>query len=198
MISESIFQEIASDVWARLQHLDPALTYHTSQHTLQVMQDAAYLFFAERNRKYADLYLLKTAALLHDTGFLSTYEGHEEESCELAADILETHGLDEEVIAGVQDLIMATRIPQNPKTLLAEILCDADLYYLGTNKFEPTAQLLYKEWKHYGIVNSMKEFDKVQIRFLESHHYFTQSARESLEGKKQKHLEQIKRRLHNL
>ncbi|GAI89663.1 unnamed protein product [marine sediment metagenome] len=35
-----------------------------------------------------DLLLVKTAALLHDAGFLKVYDAHEEAGCELAQDLL--------------------------------------------------------------------------------------------------------------
>jgi hypothetical protein len=87
---------------------------------------------------------------------------------------------------------MATRIPQSPKTHLEEIICDADLDYLGRDDFEVISNYLRNEFFHLGIVNTEEEWMQVQIKFFESHQYFTKTTREKRSRKKMKHLEQLK------
>src|SRR5678816_3445426 len=70
-------------------------------------------------------------------------------------------------------MIMATKIPQTPHTLLEQIICDADLDYLGRNDFEPISRSLYKEFLTYKIIPEDIIWDHIQIKFFESHHYFT-------------------------
>ena len=49
---------------------------------------------------------------------------------------------------------MATEIPQNPKTHLEMIMCDADLDYLGRYDFETISNNLYTEFLDFGFVRA--------------------------------------------
>ncbi|MEL7063459.1 MAG: phosphohydrolase, partial [Bacteroidota bacterium] len=91
------------------------------------------------------------------------------------------------------EMIMATKIPQSPTSHLARILCDADLYYLGTSKFYDVGQTLYQEFLDRGIVNNEQEWNRIQLNFLQSHTYFTQTAKEILGPQKAHYLSEIKK-----
>lgn len=196
MISESIFLQLKDHTFSLLDGLSPLLAYHSIAHTKEVIRRAEELFYAEKKEAPQDLYTLTTAALLHDTGFLKAYSGHEEQSSRIAADLLKEYQVAGKDIAAVQEMIRATRIPQAPHNHLSEILCDADLYYLGTNDFKASSALLFTEWKNVGIVQNEQEFDELQMRFFETHHYFTQSAIQLLEEKKQEHFMMIRKKDH--
>ena len=99
---------------------------------------------------------------------------------------------DQYQIATICDLIMATKVPQNPKTLLEKIICDSDLDYLGRDDFFIISRTLYREFIHYKIVNNELEWLKLQINFLSNHTYFTNTSRLRREEKKLKHLNLIK------
>jgi uncharacterized protein len=75
-------------------------------------------------------------------------------------------------------MIMATKVPQEPSFPLAEILCDADLDYLGRDDFEAIGKTLFKEWMHIGIVMDLENFNRIQVKFLNIHHYHTEYSRE--------------------
>ena len=83
-------------------------------------------------------------------------------------------------------------IPQNPKNLLEEILCDADLDYLGREDFFKIGNHLFEELKSYKIVNTEREWDLLQIRFLEQHQYFTKTAIAIRKPKKDLYLKLLK------
>jgi predicted metal-dependent HD superfamily phosphohydrolase len=131
--------------------------------------------------------LLKLAAAYHDSGFLFTYKNHEEKSCEILKNDLagKLNKQDIEIVCG---LIMATRIPQSPKTHLEKIICDADLDYLGRSDFEPISNNLYKEFIVYGVIKEKDNWNEIQIKFLETHNYFTSSSFLKRNTKKQEHL----------
>ncbi len=174
--------------------LPGSLFYHDYNHSIGVL-NAAVEIANEEKVSSKDLILLKTAALFHDSGFTKMYQGHEEEGCRIAREHLPSFDYTHDEIEAVCTLIMATRTPQNPKTLLEKILCDADLFYLGTDAFEETGQKLFKEWHVRGKIQSEDEWDELQIKFLESHHYFTQSAITKLGRKKAEHLQKLKERV---
>ncbi len=133
-----------------------------------------------------DLVLLKTAALFHDAGFLETYSEHEAISCKMARAWLPQFDYSKEEIEKICELILVTKMPQMPKNKLEEILCDADLYYLGTDQFFVTADKLYKELHEAGFVKDQEEWRESEIKFLKSQHYFTDFGQKEIKFKAKK------------
>jgi len=189
-----LFTSIKEPILSRLKNeLDPRLGYHNIMHTLDVLEQAEVLAKQENVTDKHDLLLLKTAAVFHDSGFLFVYKGHEEKGCEIASGSLK-NVFSEEDIKKVCGMIMATKIPQSPNTLLEQIICDADLDYLGRNDFEPISQTLHKEFIIFKIIPEDIIWDHVQIKFFESHHYFTGTSISKRNEKKLKHLNILKER----
>ncbi|HVZ96238.1 MAG TPA: YitT family protein [Chitinophagaceae bacterium] len=172
------------------QELAPHLAYHNAAHTRSVFNHTKELAAAEKINGESRQLLL-TAALLHDAGFLKAYDDHEEASCEIAADILPDFGYTHEQIEKVAEIIMATKLPQQPKSKLGEILCDADLYYIGTNRYTTTAQKLYHELQNKGIFHNKNEWTQKQVEFIKSHKFYTHTARQKLDKKKQENLRML-------
>lgn len=142
-----------------------------------------------------DLLLLKTAALYHDSGFLHVYTGHEEVGCEIAMKELPAFGMNKKQLDAICGMIMATKIPQSPKNKLEEIICDADLDYLGRDDFFEIANTLFVEMKHRKLVKTERDWNQIQVKFLKAHHYFTATNKKSREQKKLEHLSMIERML---
>jgi uncharacterized protein len=189
-----LFTSIKQPILSRLKNeLDPRLGYHNIMHTLDVLEQAEVLAKQEKVTDKHNLLLLKTAAVFHDSGFLFVYKGHEEKGCEIASESLK-NVFSEEDIKKVCGMIMATKIPQSPNTLLEQIICDADLDYLGRNDFEPISQTLHKEFIIFKIIPEDIIWDHVQIKFFESHHYFTGTSISKRNEKKLKHLNILKER----
>jgi uncharacterized membrane-anchored protein YitT (DUF2179 family) len=177
-----------SFIMAKLEKELPTwLSYHNVEHTRNVLKNALEIAASERISG-EDLDILSTAALLHDAGFIEKYTGHEQVSCTIAKQLLPQFDYSDRQIEKICEIIMATKIPQSPKDHLAEILCDADLYYLGTDDYGIVAEKLYPEFIKEGIADSKMEWQRQQIRFLESHTYFTDTAQELLSGKQKKNL----------
>lgn len=167
------------------------LSYHSLQHTLDVV-NASLRIGKKEGIGETDLMILETAALYHDSGFLIHAENHEQHSCNIARQVLPGFGYAQSVIDKVCDMIMATAIPQSPKSHLAQILCDADLDYLGTDDYYRIGELLFEEFLLQGIIDDEPSWNLMQVRFLESHSYFTKTAIEERSSLKQKHLEYVK------
>jgi uncharacterized membrane-anchored protein YitT (DUF2179 family)/predicted metal-dependent HD superfamily phosphohydrolase len=163
------------------------LGYHNTQHTEEVYRRARELATLE-GISPEDLILLSTAALFHDTGFLETYTGHEKISCDVAETYLPRFGYSDEDIQRVCSLITATCLPQNPTNKIAEILCDADLYFLGTDEYSQRAENLYQELHRVGLVRNREDWTQRQIKFLQGHHYFTATAEQKLAAGQQQNL----------
>ncbi len=183
-----MFEKIYKKVMSRLEKSLPAwLHYHSPGHTRYVLEKAVFL--AEKEGiSGKELLLLKIAALYHDIGFLIGPKDHERTGCRLAAEELQKYELSVEDIKKICGMIMATRIPQKPKTQLERILADADLEYLGTDKFEEFGRDLFKERLHLDPRLSLDDWNKVQVEFLSQHHYHTDFCRTHREPVKQKNL----------
>ncbi|HAA00110.1 MAG TPA: hypothetical protein DCD96_00555, partial [Flavobacteriales bacterium] len=112
-----------------------------------------------------------------------------------AQEILPKYGYTEEQVEEVAKLIRATIIPHNPQSHLEEIICDADLDYLGRDDFHEIADTLRRELREQGVINSDRGWDEMQVKFLNMHKYFTKSAIRLRQEKKEKHIQDIIQKL---
>ena len=174
-----------------LEELSAEYTYHSFLHTQDVL-NAALQYAELEELAEKEVELLKVAVLFHDSGFLINHKEHEMLSCELARSILPHFDYAEDEIKIICGMIMATKIPQNPRSKLEQIICDADLDYLGRSDFWEIGASLFKELSYLKIVKNEIEWNKIQINFLEKHSYFTQHAIDLRHSIKQKHLQQVK------
>jgi len=172
--------------------LDHDLTYHSIDHTLDVLHSARNLAELEKVTEYDQL-ILETAALFHDSGMLKTYIGHEEASIEIVKEYLPDFDYSQEEIDTISGMIMTTKLPQNASSYLDKILCDSDLDYLGREDFFMIAHQLQYEWNVLNIRHTtLREWYELQIMFLENHSFFTPSARKLRDEKKADNLRQVK------
>ncbi|MEP6926894.1 MAG: HD domain-containing protein, partial [Ginsengibacter sp.] len=113
MLTKEKYKNIKSHILLKLRNgLSKDLTYHSVQHTLGILKQAKRIARSENMNREEDLLLLNIACLYHDSGFMITYQGHEEESCNLAKKELPAFGLNKKQIGIVCSFIMATKIPQ--------------------------------------------------------------------------------------
>lgn len=176
------------------EQLPQHLSYHSVAHTQDVYA-AAEAIGTQEGISARDMKLLLTAAWYHDAGFLNGAKDHEEASCRIAQNTLPGFGYTAADIETICGLIRATKIPQSPQNHLEEILADADLDYLGRDDFFTIGQKLYNELSVLDIVHTEEEWNRLQVRFLENHHYFTRSAINSRQEMKEAHLQQVKDKL---
>jgi len=171
--------------------LSPDLTYHGLHHTKDVHKVCQF-YIKHYDIKKGDGQLLEVAAVGHDIGFTKVYDNHEETSAEITMAIMKEEGFNKKEIRRVEKMILATKIPQNPQTFLASLLCDADLDYLGRDDFEEIGQTLKQEWTTYDIFPKLDEnFDTIQIGFLRGHCYHTEYAQEHRTPVKITHIERL-------
>ena len=185
------YKEVYDFLMSRLENETPGYyTYHNADHTKAVIDAAEYLGKKE-GLTDNEITLVKTAALFHDAGFLQQAERHEEISCIWARDYLHHYGYNADQIEEICRIIIATRLPQSPKDHLAEILCDADLYYIGKEDYAEMEEKLFKEYQHSGHVNTKEDWQLMQAGFLAAHRFFTKTAIAELEPIKQKILTRL-------
>jgi len=170
----------------------PLFAFHNLDHTLQVVNAAEEIaVYYELNDD--DQFVLFISAWFHDTGFSTGHcEEHEKESIKLAEDFLYNRHEDRKLINRVSSCIQATHIPQKPRDLVEKILCDADLYHLGTNMFNKWNDQLRQELQaYYRSDFSDEEWCQLNIEFLRSHKYFTGYCLQNLEPVKQEWIKQF-------
>ncbi|MCE7057900.1 HD domain-containing protein [Algoriphagus sp. AGSA1] len=171
-------------------NLPKSLTYHGIDHTLDVIRVCNQYIRREKISE-KDRYLLRVGALVHDMGFLKGSVNHEEVGAGMAEGILLKLDVDREDIDRIKGLVMATKIPQTPRNYLQQILCDADLDYLGREDYPEISEKLYAELKYMGVISNARQWKKLQIDFLKAHHYHTPFARKNREPQKQIWLEKL-------
>ncbi len=176
------------------EQLSPKLHYHSIAHTADVVKSVERIALLEGVTDEG-LFLLKSAATYHDAGFIEAYDNNEPIGARLAEEILPNYGYSKEHIEIIKELIYVTTIPHKPKNHLEEIICDADLDYLGREDFHEIADKLRVELRENGKINSDRKWDEIQVSFLTNHRYFTQTAIHTRNEGKAKHLEEIKERL---
>jgi uncharacterized protein len=156
--------------------LNPSLRYHCLEHTLDVLESTRRLAKSEKIEPN-DKALLETASTYHDAGMLIQYKDHESSSVVIAKQVLPGFGYSESEISEISRLIMVTKLPQHPADHLEQIICDADLDYLGRDDFFIHSFQLRLEWQLNGIRNTtLPEWFDIQVKFLSEHQYFTKSA----------------------
>jgi exopolyphosphatase/pppGpp-phosphohydrolase len=138
-----------------------------------------------------EILLLKTAALFHDAGHTVAYDNHEHHGTLLAREMLPAYNYTPEQIERICSIIMSTKLPPKPKDLLENIICDSDLDYLGRSDFIPVSNTLYEELKEMNKMGSLNEWNKLQVKFISGHQYFTKTARSLREVNKQLQIERI-------
>jgi predicted metal-dependent HD superfamily phosphohydrolase len=164
--------------------------YHNLEHTLSVFGSVQEIG-AECQLTPSDLEVLQLAALFHDAGYCVSHLDHEMRGADMAKEFLLGQGYDAALSEQVAACIRATNINIEPENLLQEILCDADLSYLGMANFFQNVALLRLEWEvTLQSVYSEDEWRQVNINFFEKHHFYTSYAQEHYGKLKQKHLEQ--------
>ncbi|TAE23432.1 MAG: HD domain-containing protein [Candidatus Kapaibacterium sp.] len=151
-------------------------SFHNVQHTKDVVQQAIRIGEAYRLTE-AEMEILVVAAWFHDAGYTEVYEGHEVASMELARVFLQEQNATNEQIHGVLACINATTMPQQPKTLMEKILCDADVSNIGLDSFfDMSARLRQEQQTVRGKSFTDAEWFGVKHGFCVTHRFHTDYA----------------------
>jgi adenylate cyclase len=166
------------------------LYYHNVKHTVDVVTEVELIGWGEGCTD-EEILILKTAGLFHDAGHTVAYDNHEFYGAQLARELLPAYDYTPEQIERICSIILATRLPPKPSDLLENIICDSDLDYLGRSDFIPVSNTLYEELKAQNKIGSLNDWNKIQVKFISGHQYFTETARSLREVNKQLQIERI-------
>ncbi len=151
------------------------VTYNNLQHTLDVQR------YSEAIGKYEaisneEMLLLKTAAIMHDIGYVWNYENHVKMSIDYANQILKKFSYTENQVKIITDLIQATGKPYKPKTKLEKIICDADQCYLLKKNVDEIIESKHRQFKAHSKNKADKNWFKEEIEKVKAPRFFTHSA----------------------
>lgn len=160
-----------------VEKLSKDFVYHDLHHTLSVLSNSLLLAKAYELSE-EELEILTIAALFHDLGYLKVYQGHELASEQIATDFLTKEAYPAHKIKAVVSCIHATIVEESPKSISEEIIKDADLATLGSEKFDDYSKKLRYEWFHFcDELYTDTEWYEINYNFLNSHQYFTDEAK---------------------
>jgi len=169
--------------------------YHTLEHAKAVAK-ASEEIGVDCGLSGEDLEVVILAAWFHDAGYFEKIEGHEERSVELATSFLEGKGFPQDKIVQVARCIRATKMPQNPKNLIEEVLCDADIAHLASKDFlESTERVRYEIEHQMGRKLAEIEWLTMNTDFVAGHRYHTDCARSKYAQGQADNLKALRERL---
>ena len=189
LIQFTDIQEVILDKLER--ELPDYLFYHNVKHTVDVVTEVELIGWAEGCND-EQILMLKMAALFHDAGHTVSYDDHEYQGTLLARSMLPDYGYSSEQIERICSIIMSTKLPPKPSDLLEQIICDSDLDYLGRSDFIPVSNTLYEELKAQDKITNLNDWNRLQVKFISGHQYFTGTARRLREVNKKLQIERIR------
>jgi uncharacterized protein len=192
VVMNNLIVEISDYVKQLFETHPDSFLYHNLQHTKDVVDMVKDISENSGTNEEQEEVLL-IAAWFHDTGYPHNILHHEEKSAEIAQEYLERVSFPAAKIKTVKELILSTRIPQNPGTLTEKIICDADIAYIGHDDFINRISSLRDEW-----VQTIKktftdeEWIKQNIDFIEANFFHTEYARQKFGEARKKNLSLLK------
>ncbi|MCA9997333.1 MAG: HD domain-containing protein [Anaerolineales bacterium] len=199
MMDQPDYEGAVAYALSRLKNeLSPDLTYHNLWHTQDDVMVTAVRLAHLLALGEEEVGLLRVAAAFHDLGFVEDVANHELVGARIVAQLLPEFAFSSRQIEIIMGLILATRMPQSPRSLLEEILADSDLDLLGRPDFMARNACLRQEWANEGRVVTMREWYEGQLSFMRGHDYFTAVAQRLRNETKQRNIVLLEEKLRSL
>jgi len=179
-------------------HLPENIVFHNYNRTSKIARICDTLSI-QSDLNGNEKILLHLAALFIDIGFCDDPKKSAAASARHARNYFMQKGLDVGTIKIITESIEAIGYPQQPVSLVAQYLCDADMYYLGSNNYPLDTELLRKEISLVDKVNfSDLDWIKRQLQVLENHTYFTAEARKLFKKRKRNNILLLQNQLNRI
>lgn len=172
--------------------------YHSLMHAKEVVEIIGKMT-DEMGINDEEKEILLIAGWFHDVGYFEKDKGHEIVSAEYAEKFLNEQQYPKEKIDKVKECILATKVPTNPKNILEQIICDADLHHLGKKDIEEKSELFRLELETKNICHPTDiEWVESNIKFLKEHSYYTDYAKQEFGIQKNLNQQLFERKLNKL
>jgi HD superfamily phosphodiesterase len=188
MRSNTIVKDAAEYVFNLFKDKLPGdYVYHNYNHTAETVK-ACKKLSKSYNLTSRDYEVLMLAALFHDTGYVTAYDNHEQESVKFMKEYLKGNYAEED-IREIESLILSTKYRTVPDGSLQEILHDADYINLGSENFDHRADLLRIEWERIlQKTYTEEEWAQIQLQFLLDTQFKTEDAVLKFNGQKEQNI----------
>jgi len=169
-------------------HYTEQYYFHHYTRTMNIVRNcdalAVSMDLGKQESKLAHL-----AAWFLELGYNLDYQDYQPKSVELAREYFKTKELEDGVFEKIEECILSTRIPQQPVSVISQLVCDASMYHLAEKDAVQHADALRAE---YAVIAGKdftdEEWLNENIRILSNHFYFTVSARSLFQKRKDKTL----------
>jgi predicted metal-dependent HD superfamily phosphohydrolase len=169
--------------------------FHNIEHTKDVV-NAVQIIGPQSDLSEDELESAIVAAWLHDIGYIDGAKDHEHNAAVKAKELLEKLGAPHKKQMEVTEAIMATKVPQNPKSLVSKVICDADLFHLSSDQCEYKSTRLREEWAILGDKKlTDEEWMRMNLEFMEGHRYHTPYGQTVLQQGKKKNIKRLRKHL---
>ena len=179
-------------------HLPENIVFHNYNRTSKIARICDTLSI-QSDLNGNEKILLHLSALFIDIGYCDDPKKSAAASARHARNYFMQKGLEASTIKIITESIEAIGYPQQPVSLVAQYLCDADMYYLGSNNYPLDTELLRKEISLVDKVNfSDLDWIKRQLQVLENHTYFTAEARKLFKKRKKNNILLLQNQLNRI
>ncbi len=153
----------------------PDLFFHNYKHTQDVYEQVELLGYSE-NVTMENMLLLKTAALLHDVGYVASYNDAQAMSEKITRETLPLFQYDPQQVDMVCRLMKASHYESKPSGIMEQIMHDANLMYYGRADFITRMMNLFREQQEHQVPVLKTEWLHHQIKRLSNHRFYTRAA----------------------
>jgi predicted metal-dependent HD superfamily phosphohydrolase len=170
-------------------------SFHNLSHTLDVVRASEEVGRqSELNDEEIETVII--AAWLHDIGYIEGAKDHERKAADKAKELLSEWGASHKRIMDITEAILSTKVPQQPRSLISKVICDADLHHLSTDRCEEKSAKLREEWQLVGDKTlTDNEWMMTNLEFMENHHYHTPYGQTILQQGKKKNIKRLRKML---
>lgn len=178
--------------------LPEQFVFHNYNRTAKVARICDTLSI-QSDLKKSEKVLLHLAALFIDIGYCHDSRNSATAGAQIARNYFSEKGLDETAVRVITESIEAIGYPQQPVSLVAQYLCDADMFYLGSNNFSLNSELLREETSRVArITFTDRDWIKEQLQVLEDHTYFTREARKLFKKRRRNNIILVQNQLNRV
>jgi len=153
-------------------HVNDQYSFHNYNRTVNIVRNCDALGVT-MNLGGQELKLAHLAAWFTELGFSEDHRNYQGKSVKLAREYFRTKKLDDGVFEKLEECILSTRVPQQPVSVISQLICDATMYHLAEKDSLQLAESLRNEFAAVAQVEySDEEWINEYIKMINNHFYF--------------------------